>query len=92
KKKKAKPIVSFAADEDDGETGGLSIQPKKDKKRRRDKEKEKEVSEDAAKKARTEDRDTEMQWVEKELPQPVETNPTSVPPRKPGRKTAADFL
>ncbi|KIO26537.1 hypothetical protein M407DRAFT_200974 [Tulasnella calospora MUT 4182] len=92
KKKKAKPIVSFAADEDDGETDGLSIQPKKEKKRRREKEKEKEVSEDAAKKARTEDRDTEMQWVEKELPQPVETNPTSVPPRKPGRKTAADFL
>ncbi|KAG8959365.1 hypothetical protein FRC00_001694 [Tulasnella sp. 408] len=92
KKKKAKPIVSFAADEEDGDTGGLSIQPKKDKKRRRDKEKEKEVSDEAAKKARTEDGDAEMQWVEKELPQPVEPTPTSVLPRKPARKTAADFL
>lgn len=92
KKKKAKPIVSFAADEDEGEASGLSIQPKKEKKRRRDKEKEKEASEEAAKKARTEDGDTEMQWVEKQVSQPAEANPASVPPRKPGRKTAADFL
>ncbi|KAG9018906.1 hypothetical protein FRB90_008487 [Tulasnella sp. 427] len=92
KKKKAKPIVSFAADDEGGDGDGLAIQPKKEKKRRRDKEKEKGSNEETTKKARTEDGDTEMQWVEKEVSQQMEVQPDPVPLRKPGRKTAADFL